>query len=159
MTSSDSEPGDIQACRARVKRLAWLFDESIGIPGTRISLGLDSIVGLIPGVGDLLGVLLGLTVIHEGIRAEAPRPLLLKMARNSLIDLLGGLVPVVGDLFDVAFKANSRNARILLDFLDERERESQAPLVDRGRGPAIGLGIVAILASAALIGTVVLTLA
>lgn len=147
---SDPEtPTALTAARKRIERIAALLDSAVGIPGTRLRFGLDSVLGLIPGVGDVLGLALGGTILYEGVRAGAPRALILRMLGNSAIDALGGLVPVLGDVFDLAFKSNRRNARLLLEHLDSRMRiEARA---ERG-GRLTNLLIV----SAALAGMVAL---
>lgn len=99
----------------RVERLARLLDEAFRIPGTRIRLGLDALVGLIPGVGDVAGLLMGSYVVLEAHRLGAPGELKLRMARNVAVDALVGLVPVFGDLYDVAYRSNRRNVQMLLD--------------------------------------------
>ena len=99
----------------RVEKLARLLDEAVHIPGTRIRLGLDSLIGLIPGVGDVAGLLMGGYVVYEAHRIGAPGELKLRMARNVATDALIGLVPVLGDVFDVAFRSNRRNVQMLLD--------------------------------------------
>lgn len=107
------------AIHKRVSRLAHWLDNAVSIPGTRFRFGLDSLIGLIPGLGDVAGMLLGGTILTEAYRAGAPNPLMLRMVGNLATDGLLGAVPVVGDLFDVAFRSHSRNARLLLDHLDE----------------------------------------
>lgn len=98
----------------RVEKLSRLLDEAFRIPGTRIRVGLDSLIGLIPGVGDLAGLLVGGYVVYEAHRIGAPGELKLRMVRNVAVDALVGLVPVLGDLFDVAFRSNRRNVQMLL---------------------------------------------
>lgn len=99
----------------RVEKLSRLLDEAFRVPGTRIRLGLDSLIGLIPGVGDVAGLLLGGYVVLEAHRLGAPGELKLRMARNVVVDALVGLVPFFGDLYDVAYRSNRRNVQMLLD--------------------------------------------
>jgi len=106
------------AARRRTERLSILLDSAVGIPGTRWRFGLDALIGLVPGVGDLVGVVLSAWLLLEGARIGAPMPVLWRMAGNIALDALLGFVPVLGDLFDVAFKANRRNARLLAAHLD-----------------------------------------
>ncbi|MGQ0696929.1 MAG: DUF4112 domain-containing protein [Panacagrimonas sp.] len=115
-----------RATRERMEKLAWLLDGAVRIPGTKFRFGLDSIVGLIPGVGDVVGLGLGAAILYESVRVGAPRPLVMKMLRNSVLDALGGLVPVVGDVFDFAFKSNRRNAALLMEHLDRVEARHDA---------------------------------
>lgn len=97
----------------RVERIAKVLDEAIRIPGTQIKVGLDAVIGLIPGVGDVLGLGLGSWFIYEAHRLGAPAALKWKMARNVAIDAISGLVPVLGDVVDVAYRSNRRNLNLL----------------------------------------------
>lgn len=97
----------------RVRRFAVLLDSGIRIPGTRIRIGLDPILGLIPGLGDAAGATLSAGIFAEGVRRGASRATLLRMAANIILDLLVGAIPVLGDVFDVVMKANLRNVALL----------------------------------------------
>jgi hypothetical protein len=97
----------------RLHRVGWLLDNSIPIPGTRFRLGIDELIGLVPGVGDLIGGLLSLYIIVEASRMGVPRGLLARMGWNVAIDTLVGEIPILGDLFDIGFKANLRNLALL----------------------------------------------
>ena len=83
------------------------------IPGTGIRLGLDPLVGLIPGVGDAAGALVASYIVFEGLRFEVPPSTLLRMLANVAIDALVGTVPVLGDIFDVAWRANLKNVALI----------------------------------------------
>ena len=107
------------ALRQRLKTVARALDSGFGIPGTRWRFGIDSLVGLIPVVGDLFGLLLGAYFLFEGLRIGAPALLLIRMLGNVLLDMLIGLVPVIGDIGDVVFKSNPRNAALLAAHLDQ----------------------------------------
>ncbi len=124
-----------RATRLRAERLARLLDTAVGVPGTRIRFGLDALIGLIPGIGDAIGVLLGGWFLIEGARSGASSGTLLRMAGNIAIDALAGVVPLFGDLFDVAFKANRRNAKLLIAHLDRVE--GRRPAGRRWQGYAI----------------------
>lgn len=100
----------------RLHRLGYLLDNSIGIPGTRFRLGLESLIGLVPGIGDLVAGLLSLYIVIEAHRLGVPRSLLARMGWNVAIDTLVGEVPILGDLFDIGFKANLRNLALLDGF-------------------------------------------
>jgi hypothetical protein len=97
----------------RVRRFAVLLDSGIRIPGTRIRIGLDPILGLIPGLGDAAGATLSAGIFAEGVRSGASRATLLRMAANIVLDLLVGAIPILGDVFDVVMKANLRNVALL----------------------------------------------
>jgi hypothetical protein len=90
------------------------MDDLVPIPGTRQRLGLDAVIGLIPGFGDLAGSGISGVIMVAAVRARVPVPVLARMAWNLLLDALLGLVPIVGDLIDVAHRANRRNHRLLV---------------------------------------------
>jgi hypothetical protein len=106
----------------RLRRVGWLLDNSIPIPGTRFRLGIDQLIGLVPGIGDLIGGALSLYIILEAWRLGVPRGLLARMGWNVAVDTLVGEVPILGDLFDIGFKANIRTLA-LLDGFAERPAE------------------------------------
>jgi len=104
--------------RERLARLAWLLDSSIPIPGTRFSIGLDPLIGLVPVLGDALGVFLSSYIVREAAALGAPKSLLARMAFNVALEGLVGMIPLAGDVFDAAYKANQRNVRLLNAWLD-----------------------------------------
>lgn len=95
----------------RLERLTWLLDRAI--PVGRFRIGLDPIIGLLPGVGDAIGAVLSLYVLYEGARLGAPGHILVRMALNILIEAIIGVIPVLGDAFDFIWQANSRNMRLI----------------------------------------------
>jgi len=103
---------DIEAELARVERIANLLDAWIEIPGTSIRIGLDAIVGLIPGVGDALTFFASIYVIDRLSRLGLSAFTRARMVANVLIDLLVGALPLLGDIFDVGFRANIRNLEL-----------------------------------------------
>lgn len=112
----------------RVRSLARVLDSAIRIPGTNIRFGLDSVVGLIPGVGDLTGAALSGYIVLTAARMGVPSAVLGRMLLNLGLDTLVGTVPLLGDLFDVGFRANTRNAALLDRYLErplEARRSSQ----------------------------------
>ena len=102
---------------ARARALARLLDDLIRIPGTQIGIGIDPIIGLIPGVGDLLGGVMSSYILLVAAQAGAPTSVLVRMLGNIALDSLVGVVPVVGDLFDVGVKSNRRNVDLLEHYL------------------------------------------
>jgi uncharacterized protein DUF4112 len=124
----------------RLRRLAWLLDSSIPIPGTRLSIGIEALIGLIPFVGDLVGVLASAYILGAAARLGVGRSTLARMTFNVAIEGLVGLIPFAGDLFDAAWKANQRNVRLLGAWLDapQRAQRSSALFV-----ASIFLGLVA----------------
>jgi hypothetical protein len=133
--------------RKKLERLAWFLDSSIKVPGFNARFGLDGLIGLIPGVGDVISAWISSVVISEAARMGAPKILLLKMAFNVLIDTLLGAVPLVGDLFDVVWKSNQRNVRLLNQYLDSpRETVVNSRLFVWGMGIVL-LGLVMLVGS------------
>ena len=107
--------------------LSHLLDDFIRVPGTSIRFGLDGIVGLIPGVGDLLGGLASTALILAAWARGVPKVTLLRMVANVGIEVVIGTVPVLGDMFDIAWRANRRNYALLTGSVDkplEVERRS-----------------------------------
>ena len=95
------------------RALARVLDTAIGIPGTKIRFGLDALLGLIPVAGDAASAALSGYIILAAARAGASRSVLARMIGNVVFDTVVGAIPVLGDLFDVAFRSNSRNAALL----------------------------------------------
>lgn len=96
-----------------MRDLARVLDEAIRIPGTNIRIGLDALLGLLPGGGDVAGGLFSGLIILQAARSGAPTPVLGRMLANVAIDVVLGAIPLIGDIFDVAWRANSRNVRLL----------------------------------------------
>jgi len=103
----------------RLRRLGYLLDNSIPVPGTGFRFGLDAIIGLVPGVGDLASGALALYIVMEAARLGVPRPLLLRMGWNVAADTLVGSVPLLGDLFDAGYKANLRNIALVQRHMEQ----------------------------------------
>jgi len=103
----------------RVRALARTLDSAIRIPGTKISFGLDSIIGLVPGVGDLAGAVMSGYIVLTSARMGIPPAVVGRMILNLGVDTLVGSIPLLGDLFDVGFRANTRNAALLERHLAE----------------------------------------
>jgi hypothetical protein len=120
--------------RARVQRLAklahWL-DAAVTVPGTSIKLGADAIIGLVPGVGDVVTTGISLYIVVEGYRLGAKTKTIAKMVGNVAIDFLLSEIVVVGDIADVFFKANKRNIAILAKDLNLPELVPEAYRVKR----------------------------
>ncbi len=94
-------------------KLAQLLDTALSIPGTRFRIGLDGLLGLVPGVGDTLGAVFSAYIIFEAARLGFPKGILLRMSGNVAIETVVGAVPILGDIFDIAWKANVRNVALL----------------------------------------------
>src|SRR3954452_4386215 len=104
---------------ARIEALAALLDTAFLIPGTGIRFGLDALIGLLPGIGDAITTAMALYIVSEARALGAPRLLVARMIANVAIDGMVGAVPLVGDAFDVAFRANRRNMALLRGHLDK----------------------------------------
>lgn len=96
-----------------LRRMARLLDSALALPGTNLRFGLDPILGLIPGLGDLVSPLFTISLIWQARDLGVPRVVQLRMIVNVAIDAVVGLVPLAGDLFDAAWKANDRNMALL----------------------------------------------
>jgi hypothetical protein len=123
----------------RARWAAHVLDQALPLPFTERRVGLDGLLGLIPGVGDALGAALSSVVWVIAARAGVPAAVLVRMAANVGLELLVGAVPVLGDLFDFGWKANSRNADLMAEALaapERARRASGAILVGLGIGVA-----------------------
>jgi hypothetical protein len=107
---------------ARITLLAQVMDSAFFIPGLNRRIGLDSIIGLVPGVGDAISAALSSYIIWEAHQLGLPRWKIARMIGNVAIDTAVGAIPLAGDLFDVYFKANMRNLRIIHDHLGVPKR-------------------------------------
>jgi len=109
-----------------LRRYAYWLDDGFRVPGTHLRIGLDPIIGLVPGLGDLTGALLSTWILVVGIRRGASRATLVRMAYNIAIDALIGAIPLLGDIFDLAWKANMRNVTLLERHLADPGRARKA---------------------------------
>jgi hypothetical protein len=107
-----------------LRKLEFLLDEALRIPGTQIRFGLDAIVGLVPGIGDVLAGLFSLVIPLAAWVRGAPYVTLVRMAANLGIGVLVGSIPILGDAFDVVWKVNRRNYRLLTRHLGEPRRHT-----------------------------------
>jgi hypothetical protein len=104
---------------AEIEGLAWLLDNSIPVPGTGgRRFGIDAIIGLVPGIGDLASGVLGLLVVWRGSRMGLPRIAVARMLLTTLLDIGIGAIPILGDAFDLWFKASTRNLNLMRRHLE-----------------------------------------
>ena len=109
---------------ARLDALATLLDTAFILPGTNVRFGIDALLGLVPGIGDVITTAMGLYLVHEARQLGAPRYVIARMLGNVALDSVVGAVPLVGDVFDVMWRANRRNMRLLQDWLGREQRRS-----------------------------------
>lgn len=124
LTSEAVQPVDQQRLLARLELISRLFDDAVRLPGTSIRLGWDALLGLIPVAGDAATTVVSAYFVWEAHRLGARKRVLLKMLGNVGIDFLVGTIPLVGDLVDVAWRANRKNMKVLIR---ELERQGKLP--------------------------------
>lgn len=103
------------------RTLSYLLDDLVQVPGTQVRVGLDPLLSFIPWAGTAMGAAFGSVVMADAIRLRAPLPVLLRMGSNLLLDWLLGMIPFVGAFFDVAFRANKMNLKLLNRTIENRE--------------------------------------
>lgn len=107
---------------ARLEAIAKLLDVAFILPGTKIRYGIDGLIGLIPVIGDIITTAISLWLVREARALGAPWYITARMLGNVAVDGVVGIVPFVGDAFDVMFRANMRNVRLLRRWLDKQPR-------------------------------------
>ncbi len=123
VSATDTDVAHHAALR-RAEALTRVLETAVRIPGTRFRIGLDALIGLVPGLGDVAGAGLAAYIVLLASRLGAPASLILRMLANIAIDSVVGLVPLLGDLFDIGWKANSRNLLLLTRYI-ERPAETR----------------------------------
>jgi hypothetical protein len=148
----DSRPPrspDDERMLARFRALANLLDNRFRVPGTNWRFGIDPLLGLIPGLGDIAGALFAMWSVLLARKLGAPRIIQVQMLTNIALDMVGGAVPIVGDLFDMAFKAHARNRQLLDDWLETPDAAVQTAHKQIVRKPVLLLVAIAIFGLAA----------
>ncbi len=140
-------PQDLVALR----RLAWLLDAAVAIPGTRKRVGISAAIGLVPGVGDAVGAFLSAWIIIGAFRHRVPGRKLVRMIMNVVVDVLVGAIPIIGDVTDVLFKENLGNVDLLI-----RNRDRSRP--PRSAGHLI-LSVLLLFAFFAVLGLLAIVIA
>jgi hypothetical protein len=133
----------------RLRRIAWLLDDLVRVPGTSRRFGLDPLLGLLPGGGDIAGGALSAYVVLAAARLGAPSSVILRMGWNIVVDTVLGAVPLLGDLFDASWKANRRNVALLESYMEQ-------PGSARRSSRLVVAGVLVVIA-AAVIGMAALT--
>ena len=143
-----------ESTRQRLHRLAWVLDNSIPVPGLGgYRIGVDGLIGLVPGIGDAVGALLSSYILAEAVRLGMPKTVLLRMYANMLVDSVVGLIPLAGDVFDVTWKANLRNVNLLDTYLENPQRTKAT-----SRWFVIGFMAAVLLLLVAIIGLAIMVL-
>lgn len=106
-----------QAVRQRIEKLGWLLDSAVPIPFTSVRVGADAIAGLIPGIGDIVSKGLSAWLIWEARGLGVPKVALVRMAGNVALDAVISVIPLIGNIWDIFFRANERNLRLLASAL------------------------------------------
>jgi uncharacterized protein DUF4112 len=122
---TDRRPTTSSTNITTLRQLARLLDAAVRVPGTNIRFGLDAVLGLIPGAGDIAGGILSTFIIVQAAKLGAPRSVLARMVTNVAVDSIVGVVPILGDLFDVGWKSNLRNIALLERYV-ERPQATRA---------------------------------
>ena len=126
VTRLPAKAPDRSRALAEVDLLAWLMDNSIPIPATGgRRIGMDALIGLVPIVGDIMAGGVGLYIVWRGSRLGVPRIAVMRMLINSVIDIGIGAIPFVGDIFDLWFKANTRNLAVMRGHLAQPDRSTR----------------------------------
>ena len=121
MTNVRLLPTEAQEAELAVVRgIAKVMDEAVTIPSTRFKVGLDAVLGLIPGVGDVGSAAVGAYLLRAAVRLGVPSVVIARMLLNVLIDAALGIIPFVGDFLDVMYKANAKNARLIVEAVEDR---------------------------------------
>lgn len=145
------EPAEVERS---LEQLSYWMDGLFRVPGTGWRFGLDAVVGLVPGVGDTLTTIVSFYILAAGVRYRVPKVTLARMGMNLAIDYLVGSIPVVGDLFDAAWKANQMNVELI-----RRRAGVPAERARRGRlSDWLFLGVIMFFLVAMLVGSVVIAL-
>lgn len=105
--------------RRHLNNLAWFLDNSIPLPGTQYKVGVEALIGLIPGIGDGIGTALSSYILVAAARMGVPKKILLQMGYNIAIESIIGLIPFLGDAFDMVWKANMRNVQLLESYAED----------------------------------------
>ena len=125
---TELDPHQREAMARNLERLAWLMDRAFHIPGTRITMGLDALLGLLPVGGDVLtGLVQAGLVLVALSHYKVPKTVAVRMMANVLIDTAVGAIPLLGDLFDIGFKANTRNVQLLESYRHREPIEAGPP--------------------------------
>ncbi len=136
------------------QKLVWWLDEAFLVPGTKFRFGLDPVLSLVPMVGGAVPAALGWTILFDAIRLRVPIPVLARMACNAGIDWLIGSIPLIGNVFDFAWRCNTRNLKLLERTIKDREQVRRAPITYLITSILVVVGSALLLLGAAVAGTI-----
>ncbi|WP_218668443.1 DUF4112 domain-containing protein [Luteococcus japonicus] len=153
MSLSDATGGRASRSHDEVptsRGMARVLDDLVTIPGTRITLGADALVGLVPGVGDAATTAMASIILFDAVRARVPLPVLARMVANCGLDALLGQLPLVGDLADIGFRSNRKNLRLLDRALTDPRRAEASSVAYLVSAVVMVLVAVAVMVAATL---------
>lgn len=148
MPGPKPQPGTSRASKV----LATVLDDLVRIPGTEIGIGLDGLIGLIPGIGDASTTTVASIILLDAVRNRVPLPVLARMGLNLGVDALLGMIPGLGDVLDFAHRANRKNVKLLQQSIDDRQRTRQHSVVYLIVAMTLVLGTLALLIAMLLWG-------
>ena len=114
--STEQKNVELRKTSEQLDQLAWLLDNTFRVPGTKWRFGLEAVLGLVPGAGDIVSGFLGLFLLLRAFQFKLPKIVIGRMLLNSLLDLTIGAIPFVGDVFDFVYKSNTRNMKLFHEF-------------------------------------------
>jgi hypothetical protein len=148
--------GDQRTVRLqRLRTLTKLLDSAFQVPGTRFRVGLDALIGVVPGIGDAIGAVLSAIIVFQAARMGASRATLVRMMGNVALDTIVGEIPLLGDLFDAGWKSNTRNMALLEAHL---QRPASTGRASRRVLLLLGAGLLLLLAGVIALGILVANL-
>ena len=122
---NDEEKEILDEKLVRLRQLSKNLDESFTIPGTRIKFGMDALLGLVPGGGDLVSGIFSLYMLRAAMKMNLPKRAIFSMLANIILDTTVGVIPVAGDIFDVFWKSNKRNMNIIEKHIASFEKQTE----------------------------------
>lgn len=125
----DAEQQRVERALTRLDRLAKLMDDQFEIPIIKVRIGLDPLIGLVPGGGDWVSWMVSIYILFEALRLRVPVKVLLGIGYNATADLIIGYVPGAGDLLDVVFKANRRSVRLIMEWFEATPNSKARDLI------------------------------
>jgi Domain of unknown function (DUF4112) len=140
-TTTATNPAKLAKTQRQLDDLAWLMDNYFKIPGINWRFGLDSIIGLVPGAGDILAGIIAVFIVLRALQFKLPGIVIVRMILNTLLDVTVGAIPFIGDLFDLFFKANTRNMALFHKYSGEPATSTTAHWLFIG-GLALGFFLV-----------------